>query len=83
MHKRIPAQHAPLIVILNQDFEQGYQSGKAFVEEGQEVKVMDSERLIANLKSLSLDGLFNGTQDDLLNWHIGFLVGKINGSVNV
>lgn len=60
MYKVIPARNAPIIVICSQEFATGYESGKVFVEEGQEVTEMDSERLIANLKSLAVDGVFNG-----------------------
>jgi hypothetical protein len=68
---------APAIVIVNVDFAQGYQAGKAFIDEGLEVPFLDSERIISNLRHLAQDGVFDGTQEDLMQWHVGFLVGMM------
>ena len=80
MHKLIMTGRKPILLICNEDFKTGYQAGIAFIQEGQEVEVMDSERLIANLKSLAQEGAFDGTQDDLMQWHVGLLIGMIAGS---
>jgi hypothetical protein len=53
VHKLTMTGQKPLLLICNEGFKTGYQAGIAFIQEGQEVEVMDSERLVANLKSLA------------------------------
>lgn len=68
-----------LIDLKNEETMKGYRSGRNWLLHGETQEPITEEYLINNIKLLINDGVFDGTQDDLLYWHVGFCLGVMSG----
>ena len=68
-----------LIDLKHAETTKGYRSGRNWLLHGETQEPITEEYLINNIKLLISDGVFDGTQDDLLYWHIGFCLGVMSG----
>jgi hypothetical protein len=68
-----------LIDLKNEETVKGYRSGRNWLLSGETQEPITEEYLINNIKLLISDGVFDGTQDDLLYWHVGFCLGVMSG----
>ena len=64
-----------LIDLKNEETMKGYRSGGNWLLHGEIQRHITEEYLIETIKLLVSDGVFDGTQDDLLYWHVGFCLG--------
>jgi hypothetical protein len=60
-----------LIDLKNEETVKGYRSGRNWLLHGYLWFPISVEYLIETIKLLVSDGVFDGTQDDLLYWHVG------------
>ena len=67
-----------LIDLKNEETMKGYRSGRNWLRHGETQEPITEEYLINNIKLLISDGVFDGTQDDLLYWHVGFCLGILS-----
>ena len=68
-----------MIDLKNEETMRGYRSGRNWLLHGETQEPITEEYLINNIKLLIIDGVFDGTQDDLLYWHVGFCLGVMSG----
>jgi hypothetical protein len=68
-----------LIDLKNEETVEGYRSGRNWLLHGEPHLSITEEYLIETMRLLISDGVFNGTQDDLLYWHVGFCLGMMSG----
>ena len=68
-----------LIDLKNEETVKGYCSGRSWLLHGEPHLPITEGYLIETIKLLVGDGVFNGTQDDLLYWHVGFCLGMMSG----
>jgi hypothetical protein len=64
-----------LINLKNEETIEGYRSGRNWLLHGEAQTPITEEYLIDTIKLLISDGVFDGTQDELLYWHVGFCLG--------
>ena len=70
---------ATLLPMQSSDMQEGYEKGRIWYFYGERQGEPDEEYLITNLRALFADGAFK--QQDLLRWHVGFLLGMISGAL--
>ena len=76
----ITAKSQTLVRITSPDFAQGYEKGRIWYFYGEvESLPVDDAYLMTNLIALHEDGAFRPEQLDILQWHIGFLMGMVSG----
>lgn len=68
-----------LIDLKNEETMKGYCSGRNWLLHGEPKKPITEEYLIETIKLLVNDGVFDGTQNDLMYWHVGFCLGMLSG----
>ena len=68
-----------LIDLKNEETMNGYRSGRNWLLHGEPQRPITEEYLIDTIKLLISDGVFDGTQEELLYWHIGFCLGVMSG----
>ena len=68
-----------LIDLKNEETVKGYRSGRNWLLHGEPPLPITEEYLIGTVKLLVSDGVFDGTQNDLLYWHVGFCLGVMSG----
>ena len=67
-----------LIDLKNEETVKGYCSGRNWLQHRESQGPITEEYLIDTTKLLISDGVFDGTQDDLLYWHVGFCLGVMS-----
>ena len=68
-----------LIDLKNEETMNGYRSGRNWLRHGELQRLITEEYLIDTIKLLISDGVFDGTQEELLYWHVGFCLGVMSG----
>jgi hypothetical protein len=68
-----------LIDLKNEETMKGYRSGRNWLLHGETQAPINEEYLIDTSKLLISDGVFDGTQEELLYWHVGFCLGVMSG----
>jgi hypothetical protein len=58
---------------------EGYRSGRNWLLHGEPQVPITEEYLIETIKLLVSDGVFDGTQNDLLYWYVGLCPGAMCG----
>jgi hypothetical protein len=61
-----------LIDLKNEETVKGYRSGRNWLKHGEPHLPITEEYSIDTNRLLISDGVFDGTQDDLLHWHVVF-----------
>lgn len=70
-----------LIDLKNEETTKDYRAGRNWLLHGEPYVPITEEYLIETIRLLVSDGVFDGTQDDLLYWHVGFCVGMMSGKL--
>lgn len=82
MALEIPQANSVPCTLIDLQYEEtakGYRSGRNWLLHGQPQRPITEEYLIETIRLLASDGVFDGTQDDLMYWHVGFCLGMLSG----
>jgi hypothetical protein len=68
-----------LIDLKNLETMMDYHSGHNWLLDMEPVEPISEEYSIHTITPLVSEGVFDGTQDDLFCWHVGFCLGMMSG----